>query len=122
MSSFPTPSYNPNIPVLTSEGASPLAYNDPNSPESIMKKLTLTSAQVAVDRKFDSTAPTHESFISSVVPEFSVFSYQFVLSFLFVFAFIYSLKLSKKSSRYSSLNFLLFACFLFYLSLYYFTQ
>lgn len=49
----PTPSYNPNIPVVTSAGGTNIAYKDPNSPESILKKTTELNAQVAVDTKYD---------------------------------------------------------------------
>lgn len=49
----PTPSYNPNIPVVTSSGGTSAAYKDPNSPESIMKKTTLVQAQTAVDTSYD---------------------------------------------------------------------
>ena len=49
----PTPSYNANIPVVTSSGGTSSAYKDPNSPESIMKKTTLVKAQTAVDTAYD---------------------------------------------------------------------
>ena len=49
----PTPSYNANVPVVTSSGGTSAAYKDPNSPESIMKKTTLVKAQAAVDTTFD---------------------------------------------------------------------
>ncbi len=49
----PTPSYNANVPVVTSGGGSSAAYKDPNSPESIMKKTTLVNAQAAVDTTYD---------------------------------------------------------------------
>ena len=49
----PTPSYNANIPVVTSSGGTSAAYKDPNSPESIMKKTTLVQAQTAVDTTYD---------------------------------------------------------------------
>lgn len=49
----PTPSFNPNVPVVTSSGGTSAAYKDPNSPESIMKKTTLVQAQAAVDRSYD---------------------------------------------------------------------
>lgn len=59
----PTPSYNANIPVVTSEGGTNIAYKDPNSPESILKKTTELNAQVAVDTKFDvATSPYYEGF------------------------------------------------------------
>jgi hypothetical protein len=49
----PTPSYNPNIPIISSAGGTSLAYKDPNSPESIMKKTTLLQAQTSVDTSYD---------------------------------------------------------------------
>lgn len=49
----PTPSYNPNIPIITSAGGTTAAYKDPNSPESILKKTTTIQAQAAVDSKYD---------------------------------------------------------------------
>lgn len=49
----PEPSYDPNIPIISSAGGTSVAYQDPNSPESIMKKTTLASAQSKVDTKYD---------------------------------------------------------------------
>lgn len=49
----PEPSYDPNIPIISSAGGTSVAYLDPNSPESIMKKTTLTQAQSKVDTKYD---------------------------------------------------------------------
>jgi hypothetical protein len=49
----PTPSYNPNIPIISSAGGTTAAYKDPNSPESIMKATTLLQAQAAVDSSYD---------------------------------------------------------------------
>jgi hypothetical protein len=49
----PEPSYDPNIPIISSAGGTSVAYLDPNSPESIMKKTTLVQAQGRVDTKFD---------------------------------------------------------------------
>jgi cation transport regulator ChaB len=49
----PMPSYNPNIPVVTSSGGSSAAYRDKNSPESIMRDLHTLHVQSIVDQKFD---------------------------------------------------------------------
>lgn len=49
----PEPSYDPNIPIISSAGGTSVAYQDPNSPESIMKKTTLAQAQSKVDTKYD---------------------------------------------------------------------
>jgi len=49
----PTPSYNANIPIISSAGGTTAAYKDPNSPESIMKATTLLQAQAAVDSTYD---------------------------------------------------------------------
>ncbi len=59
----PTPSYNPNIPVVTSAGGTNVAYKDPNSPEGILKRVTELNAQTAVDTKYDAAAsPYTEGF------------------------------------------------------------
>lgn len=59
----PTPSYNPNIPVVTSAGGTNVAYKDPNSPEGILKRTTELNAQTAVDTKYDAAAsPYTEAF------------------------------------------------------------
>lgn len=49
----PEPTYNPNIPVVTPGGGTVAAYNDPNSPESIMKKTAESQAQARVDSRYD---------------------------------------------------------------------
>ena len=49
----PTPSFNANIPIISSAGGTSVAYKDPNSPESIMKATTLLQAQAAVDSTYD---------------------------------------------------------------------
>jgi hypothetical protein len=49
----PEPIYDPNIPVVTPGGGTSAAYNDPNSPESLMKKVTETKAQATVDSRYD---------------------------------------------------------------------
>jgi len=62
----PTPSYNPAVTVLTSNGGTAAAYKDPNSPESIMKKTNSLQVQTAVDSQFDvAQSPYHEGFQSS---------------------------------------------------------
>ncbi len=49
----PTPKFNPNIPIISSAGGTSVAYKNPKSPESIMKKTTLLEAQGAVDTTYD---------------------------------------------------------------------
>ena len=49
----PTPTYNSNIPVVSSAGGGSAAYKDPNSPESIMKKTSILQAQTKVDSTYD---------------------------------------------------------------------
>lgn len=49
----PTPQFNPNIPIISSAGGTAVAYSNPKSPESIMKKTTLLQAQGAVDTMYD---------------------------------------------------------------------
>jgi lipopolysaccharide export LptBFGC system permease protein LptF len=44
---------NRDVPVITPAGGSSAAYNDPNSPESIMRKTTQVQAQSVTDTRFD---------------------------------------------------------------------
>jgi len=50
---IPDPSFNKNVPVVTANGGTKNAYNDPNSPESLLKKITDMNAQAATDTKYD---------------------------------------------------------------------
>jgi hypothetical protein len=49
----PTPTYNSNVPVVSSAGGGSAAYKDPNSPESIMKKTATLDVQTKVDSSYD---------------------------------------------------------------------
>ena len=62
----PNPSFNPNIPIVSSAGGTSAAYKNPNSPESIMKTLTILQVQTAVDQKYDvAQSPYHkETFVN----------------------------------------------------------
>jgi len=64
MSTLPTiPSYNPNIPIISSAGGTAAAYEDPNSPESTMKKVTELQVQSKVDTKYNvNVSPYYEGF------------------------------------------------------------
>ncbi len=42
-----------NIPVVTSAGGKAESYNDPNSPESIMRRTKEIEVQAIVDSKYD---------------------------------------------------------------------
>jgi hypothetical protein len=59
---LPTPSYNPQVPIITSHGGKEEVYNNPNSPESILKRTTALQVQSVVDTKFDVNVPAHEGF------------------------------------------------------------
>jgi len=62
----PNPSFNPNIPIVSSAGGTSASYKNPNSPESIMKTLTILQVQTAVDQKYDvAQSPYHkEAFVN----------------------------------------------------------
>jgi hypothetical protein len=49
----PTPQFNPNIPIISWAGGTAVAYSNPKSPESIMKKTTLLHAQGQIDTMYD---------------------------------------------------------------------
>jgi hypothetical protein len=50
-----------NIPVVTPAGGTSIAYEDPNSPESIMKKATEINVQAIVDQQYDTQVNPYES-------------------------------------------------------------
>jgi hypothetical protein len=49
-----------NIPVVTPEGGTSMAYQDPNSPESIMKKTAEANVQAIVDQQYDTQSNPYE--------------------------------------------------------------
>jgi hypothetical protein len=49
----PSPTYDPNVPVVSSAGGGSAAYKDPNSPESIMRKTATLDAQAKMDSRYD---------------------------------------------------------------------
>ena len=49
----PTPSYDPNVPIVSPAGGTSSAYKDPNSAESIMRKTAQLNVQSIVDSKYD---------------------------------------------------------------------
>lgn len=50
------------VPVYTPEGASDAAYEDPTSPESILRRTRQTQVQSEVDRKYDLPVKPYENF------------------------------------------------------------
>ena len=49
----PKPTFDPNIPIVSSGGGGTAAYKDPNSAESILKKTSTLDAQAKVDSSYD---------------------------------------------------------------------
>jgi hypothetical protein len=50
-----------NIPVITPAGGTSIAYEDPNSPESIMKKTAEANVQAIIDQQYDTQVNPYES-------------------------------------------------------------
>jgi hypothetical protein len=90
----PEPSYNPNIPIISSAGGTAVAYKDPNSPESIMKKATLVQAQGQVDTKFDVNLDAVEGFSKQTTPTDVYILYVFV-TLLLITLFTQTTKIRK---------------------------
>lgn len=68
-----------DVPVVTADGATAVAYKDPNSPESIMRRAKTTEVQASVDSKYDNNTSPYEGFktrSSSLTP------IQFFLAFV----------------------------------------
>ncbi len=83
MSLPPAPPVNRDIPVITSAGGSSAAYNDPSSPESIMKKTTLVQAQGITDTRFDVPPDAFMNYtVFQTLPLWLIFSIFFIILFL----------------------------------------
>lgn len=96
----PTPVYDPNIPIISSAGGTSVAYKDPKSPESIMKKTTLLQSQTTVDTKYDVDLKAVEGY-----RRFSRSRRNPILYF-FIFLLVISLYLQKKRSAMIYIAFL----------------
>jgi hypothetical protein len=107
----PEPTYNPNIPIISSAGGTAVAYKDPNSPESIMKKATLVQAQSQVDSKYDVNlaAVTKEGFQVSTMTEVYI---------LFIFVTLLLITLFTQTTKMRKLFILTLASLLLLLSIY----
>lgn len=63
MSTLPKePTYDPTIPIISPESGNPVAYKDPNSPESTVKRTKELQVQTTVDTKYDSAINAYEGF------------------------------------------------------------
>jgi hypothetical protein len=105
----PEPTYNANIPIISSAGGTAVAYKDPNSPESIMKKTTLAQAQSKVDTKFDVNL--------AAVEGFQVYTYTDVY-ILYVFVTLLLITLFTQTTKLRKLFILSLASLLLVLSIY----
>jgi hypothetical protein len=67
MSTLPKePTYDPTIPIISPESGNPVAYKDPNSPESTVKRTKELQVQTTVDAKYDSNVKAYEGFQDSL--------------------------------------------------------
>ena len=101
----PTPTYNANIPVITSAGGTATAYKDPTSPESIMKQTTLLHAQTLVDTSYDvdiNAEKKAEGFID----------YRSLIYVLYFFIFLLFLTLFSRKTKGGKMYILLLASLL----------
>ena len=119
MSTFlPTPSYNPNVPIITAHGGKEEVYNDPNSPESILKRTTALQVQSVVDTKYDINVPSHEGFrkFRGSSGSISRSPSWIILYLLFaVLLFLVSRKKAARNYRYVAITTILIIGFLLYM-------
>ena len=52
-----------DVPVVTADGGTAIAYKDPNSPESIMRRAKTAEVQASVDSKYDTNVNAYEGFL-----------------------------------------------------------
>jgi hypothetical protein len=95
----PFPTFNANIPIISSAGGTAVAYKDPKSPESIMKKTTLLQAQTTVDTAYDVD-------LNKVKEEFRGFSGKGIRggkSILYFFVFLLVIALFTQKKRFGKI-------------------
>jgi len=103
---LPTPSFNPNIPIVRSAGGRKVSYLDPNSPEGLLKKITTLQVQAAVDTKYDvAVSPYYEGQEQFANPVSSPDTIQTLLVFIIC---IFIALVTYKSFKVSAKLFLLF--------------
>ena len=78
----PSPTYDPNVPVVSSAGGGSAAYKDPKSPESIMRKTATLDAQTKMDSRYD-VAEGYRVRKKGGVPKLFVFLIFFILVLFF---------------------------------------
>uniref|UniRef100_A0A6C0KL83 Uncharacterized protein n=1 Tax=viral metagenome TaxID=1070528 RepID=A0A6C0KL83_9ZZZZ len=101
---LPTPSFNPNIPIVSPSGGKKVSYLDPNSPEALLKKITTLQVQAAVDTKYDvAVSPYYEEQFAN--PVSSPDTIQTLLVFIIC---IFIALVTYKSFKVSAKLFLLF--------------
>jgi hypothetical protein len=93
-----------DVPVVTADGATAAAYNDPNSPESIMRRAKTAEVQAATDSKYDNNTSPYEGFQGAALLQSLTPIQWFLLCILFVLLFLYS-RSKKRSVRSLILGF-----------------
>jgi hypothetical protein len=114
---FSIPKFDKDIPIISSASGTDVAYKDPNSPESLMKKVATLEAQAIVDSMYDAKIETHsEKKIKESFMNFRLFqkkqrlrknNTQSLLLLFFVFLLFLSL-VTMKSLRKNAKIYLLF--------------
>jgi len=95
----PTPSYNANVPIITAHGGKAEVYDNPNSPESILKKTTALQVQSTVDTQFDVNVPAYEGFGKIRGSSRSIFRSPSSIILYLLFALLLFLVTRKKAAR-----------------------
>jgi len=111
----PMPSFNPNIPVVTSAGGSSAAYKNKNSPESIMRDLHTLQVQTVVDTKYDVAESPYEKekFMNPPDTLVNIIAVLVILCWSFLIRY-HSVKKGKEYLKFVFLGLLCIVSFLLY--------
>ena len=105
--SFPVPSYDQHVPVISPSAGNKEAYLVPDSPEAIIRQTAKLRAQSAVDSIYD--VPTAE-FHEPTVQPFSDYNRGNTMQILLLFVvLLFILLVSRKNLRYSAKIYILSA-------------
>jgi hypothetical protein len=98
MAQVSPPVYSTEVPSITADAGNPVAYQKPNSPESIARKMAGVQAQATEDTRYDVAMEKRpEPFVNGANP----MSMLQIVLFLFILFLLFALFVQKTLNKYA---------------------
>lgn len=99
MAQVSSPVYSKEVPSITPDAGNPVAYQKPNSPESITRKMAGLQAQAIEDTRYDLTMDKRpEPFLNQTNSSY-LLQYIFIIFIFFLLFSLFSQKTLNKKAR-----------------------